>query len=167
MARAATKTTPTAPTERAAKSAKTCVVICRLPHGLRLRLFDKRREMDPQRDGSTREVQISRPRPSAGEVVINGYLQRYRTDLPPAAQDSRFAFTENVDANFFEEWMSQNFDHDAVVNNLIFAAPTMDAAKGKAKELHGETRSGLEPLDPNNLPASFKKIKTFTAESTE
>lgn len=149
-----------ATTAKAAKSATTVTVACKLPHGLVLRLFDMVDGYDPQRDGTNHRVKRAETRP--GTVVIRGYLPKYDVALPPAAQGSNFALTYGVDKEFFDEWMRQNKEHDAVINNLIFAHVTVDGATKQAKEMEGDTRSGLEPIDTSKLKG---RIQTFDAKS--
>ena len=64
-------------------------------------------------------------------------------------RDRSYAFTHGVDKAFFDLWMEQNKDHDAVKNNLIFASVQTGRVEGKAREYEKDTRSGLEPYDPS------------------
>jgi hypothetical protein len=57
-----------------------------------------------------------------------------------------FALTFGVPADFWDRWLAQNADSDAVLNGLIFAHGKHGHAEGQAREKAGETRSGFERL---------------------
>lgn len=136
---------------------ETLVVACKLPHGLILRLYETKEVHEAQRDGTTKLIKRSEPLP--GEVQLDGYLKKYKIDLPPAAQGSKYEITTGVSKEFFEEWLRQNKDHQALTSNLILWARNTGELKAKMRAFEG-TRSGLEPIDRNTLPkgiANFKK----------
>ncbi|MBB3743903.1 hypothetical protein FHX10_003402 [Rhizobium sp. BK591] len=126
--------------------AETVTVACKMPHGLILRVFDKVKVQEPMPGGGTKGVDRAMPRPET--VTLKGYLEKYDPSLPPAARGSSYALTYGVDKDFFELWLKQNHDLDAVVNHLVFAHD-QDTA-GMAEE-YRNTRSGLEPVDPTKL----------------
>lgn len=136
----------------------TVTVACKLPHGLILRVFDRKDVPEPQQGGGTKDVEKWLPRPNS--VQIKGYAEKYDPSLPPAARTSSYALTHGVDKEFFEQWLKQNHDHDAVVRGLIFAQDKPESARAKALEMKA-TRSGLEPIDPAKLP---KRIQSFNRE---
>jgi hypothetical protein len=69
-----------------------------------------------------------------------------------------YAITIGVPRDLARTWFEQNEDADCVKNNLIFCEDNLERATSRAKEL-AKVRSGLEPLDPNNLPPEFTKGK--------
>ena len=69
-------------------------------------------------------------------------------------------FTENVDKDFFEAWLSAHKELTFVKQGLIFAHDKTASAKDEAKDMKDE-KSGLEPLDPSNKP------KGITAETKD
>lgn len=138
---------------------ETVTVACKLPHGLVLRVFDKLPVEEPLPGGGTKKV--SRAFPRAETVTLNGYLEKYSPGLAPAAKGSRYALTHGVNKEFFDLWMKQNHDLDAVRNGLIFSDEKPDVLLDQAREF-AETKSGLEPVDPSNLP---RRIETFKAEA--
>lgn len=58
-----------------------------------------------------------------------------------------YGITENVPAEFFNEWMRRNAKHAAVVNGLIFAHSETKSAESMARE-RATNVTGLEPVDP-------------------
>jgi len=137
----------------------TVSVACKLPHGLVLRLFDIVDAVESNALGDVRAIKRAEPRPEV--VTIKGYLEKQRPDQPMAARGSSYAVTHGVDKDFFEKWLVQNKDHDAVKNKLIFASEKQDTVRGMMNEFKG-TRSGLEPVDPNNLP---KNVQTYKQDA--
>lgn len=117
------------------------IVACKLPHGLRLRLFKMVEGTENVSGNNVRTVK--RAEQVGDDVVIKGCAVVVGKEK---ALTGGFALTPNVDKAFFDEWLKQNAQHDAVKNGLIFAAPTRDAVEGKAEE-GAKLRSGLEPLD--------------------
>jgi hypothetical protein len=59
-------------------------------------------------------------------------------------------------SRLWEKWLEDNKDSDVVKNELIFAEPTLERAKDRARERR-KIRSGMEPMDPNNPPAAFAR----------
>lgn len=135
---------------------ETVTVACRLPHGLILRVFDKREVQEPLPGGGTKGVEQYQPR--LNTITIAGYLEKYDPELPPAARTSAFKLTSGVDKEFFERWLEQNHDLDAVKNNLIFTVKGKD--RGKPKEF-AKQLCGLEPINRDRLP---KGIKPFSKD---
>lgn len=123
------------------KSGEKVTVACKLPHGMRLRLFKMVDGVENVAGNTMRTVQ--RPLQVGPDVVIGGVAVEFGKEKTLTAG---FALTPGVDKEFFDEWMRQNREHDAVKNHLIFAASTRDAVEGQAGE-HRKQKTGLEPLD--------------------
>jgi hypothetical protein len=89
-------------------------------------------------------------------VKINGPARYAGLDLPHDIKGG-CGLTYGVDADFFAEWLRLNRDEPYVKYGLVFAQPT-----GKPGEIdaqikdHRKRMSGMEPLDPKNLPEEFK-----------
>lgn len=133
--------------------ASTVTVACKLPHGLILRYFDMVENSEPVMGGGMRTYHIAKQR---GEpVVIKGYATKWG-EHPSIQISGGYALTKGVDADFFEAWLAQNQDHDAVKSGLIFAADRVDYAADKAKERAG-IRNGLEPIDPSKPMRGVEK----------
>jgi hypothetical protein len=71
--------------------------------------------------------------------------------------DQGVALTFNIPEDHCDEWFKQNRDMDCVKNGFIYKVKTIDAAKGKAKDLKG-TLSGFEPLTPDSDRRLPKKL---------
>lgn len=140
-----------------AASTDTVTVACKMPHGLVLRLFDMVEGNEAVAGGGFRTIKRAQPRPEV--VVLNGYLTKHRgSDLPVASEHSSYALTHGVSKEFFDEWMSQNRELDAVKNGLVLSHGSDTA--GAARERR-DTVCGLEPINPANLKG---RIKTFTKD---
>lgn len=139
----------------------TVTVACKLPHGLVLRLYTMIEVSEPTAGGSFRKAK--RAQVIGEQVVVKGYITRFdrRKDPAPAAQGSSYALTHGVNADFFNKWLEQNADLDAVKNNLIWAH-SVDMVEGFVKE-HEKQKSGLEPIDPENLPRGIQAFKKEAA----
>jgi hypothetical protein len=131
---------------------ETVWVACKLPHGLLLRTFHFETVWEPVMGGGTREVKIARVH--GPEVRIRGNTFPYGT-VPNWPIEGGFGFTANVDKAFWDEWVEQNKDHPAVKNRLIWAMPDINSMTDEAKKL-ASVKSGLEPLDPQNLPKGIE-----------
>lgn len=136
----------------------TVTVALKWPTDIILRVFDMKDVQDPLPGGGTKTVQKAHPRQKT--VTIKGYNERYRIDLPPAAKSGHYALTHNVDADFFAEWLKQNQDNDLVLNHLIFAHEKQENVRSMVRE-NEKRKSGVEPIDPQNLKAHNTKVQTY------
>lgn len=134
---------------------ETVTVACKLPNGIKLRIFDMVKKDMPVMGGGMREV------PEAVEVqgqsfIINGNTHPQNA-APRCLIVGGFALTSNVPKELWDRWLEQNKESDIVRNGLIFAhAKDQDAsARAQAKE-RAALRSGLERLDPEHLPQGIK-----------
>jgi hypothetical protein len=136
----------------------TVTVACKLPNGLILRGFRMDSVYESVMGGGQREVKIAH---EVGEpVYINGNAH-LQNEAPNCEISNGAALTHGVDKDFWDLWLSQNKDHLAVKNGLIFAHEKPVNATAEAREKAG-VKSGLERLDPSNLP---KGIKPFAKEA--
>jgi hypothetical protein len=131
----------------------TVTVACRMPNGLRLRIWDFHEVEDQVIGGGVRtrkqahrSIKPGRPE----EVVLKGFA------VPLGYSDTRivggYALTYNVDAEFMSEWFRQNSESDLVKNNIVFFNDKAEAVEKRARD-HKNTLSGLEPL---NTETTFK-----------
>lgn len=151
-------TPPAAPTVQTKKSGKTCTVGCKIPSGLKLQLFREVDWIEETRSGSIPRKRWDR----FGEAVIvrgpavpvgsapKGYKR-------PAAIVGGYGLTPNVDAEFMREWMKQNAKNPIVVNGMIFVQEDNASAVDEAKDMK-DTRSGLEPVNPDDDPRIPKSV---------
>jgi hypothetical protein len=126
-------------------------VACKVPNGLLLRIF----KMAPAREQTpTGYRDIERAELVGEPVRING---------PSAPKDEnreirivgRYALTPNVNKDFFDEWLRQNADHEAVKAGLIFAHSSQSRVSDQAKE-RKDVMSGLEPLNVDRIKRGDK-----------
>lgn len=134
----------------------TVTIGCKLPNGLHLNVFNMVDDYEPVMGGGTRKTQRAQ---FAGRVTVKGVGRR--VDDPRIVAGA--ALTHNVDADHWARWLAANKDSDVVKNGLIFAAAKAGEAEAQAKD-HVSLKSGLEPIDPESLPAEFvRKIETAKA----
>ncbi len=124
--------------------AETVTVACKAPNGIFMRLFEMKPHVEPVLGGGTREVHQA---VQVGPMVkINGYAAE-AGKMPASGAEviKGYALTPGVPADFFEEWLKQNQDHDLVLNGLIFAHAQPNSVKAQIRE--NESRwDGLQPM---------------------
>lgn len=129
-------------------------VACKLPNGLILKLFEMRDTEELVMGGGVRTVskafQMDRT-----PVELTGSRSASQSILHIGG----YALTPNVDAQFFAEYLRQNYDSDIVQNRLIFAHESRDHIEGQAKDA-AEVKSGLEPLNPDGDSRAPQRVKT-------
>lgn len=132
----------------------TVSVACKLPHGLILQHQKAEKLNEPVMGGGTREV--TRYVRTGKTVVIKGFSLPSGA-APPSAALGGYAITHGVEADFFTEWLKQNQEMDIVQQGLIFAHEKPAEVEKFAKD-NRAVLSGLEPIDPNGLPAEFRRV---------
>jgi hypothetical protein len=142
----------------------TLTVACKIPTGLTLQLFRMEEHVEPLFGGGQKKV-MRAVRTHEPPVTIKGPARYAGKDLPHDIKGG-CGLTYGVDADFFNRWLEQNKDEPYVKNGMIFAQ-----ASGKPTEIdaqindHIKLRSGLEPLNPSDLPREFKgKIEQADAQ---
>jgi hypothetical protein len=131
----------------------TLTVACKIPNGLMLQVFRQETYWEPLLTGGSKEVKLSRP---------DGWMQKLNGPARAPGKDvghqiiNGFGLTHGVDADKFAQWLEQNKDSAFVRKGLVFAASRQTDAIDQTKE-HREQVTGLEPIDPNNLPEEFKR----------
>lgn len=136
-------------------------VACKLPHGLQLRIFTMEESNEPVMGGGFRKVKVARQK--GGVVVLKGVASPAGVPKPLTRG---YALTENVDAEFWDAWWTQNQEHDAVKNGMIFAHERFDEVAAQAKE-HEATPSGAEPLNPKKDRRSPKVANLEVTAQTD
>ena len=132
----------------------TCVVACKWPNGMILRLFDMVTVKQPVLGGGWADVLEARVRPGSKTVYIRGPNVPFGT--APRNVEGGYALTFNVDAEFFTEWLKQNAQSDYVMNRIIFAANKEVDAVTEARKME-TVKTGIEPIDPNAPPREFRR----------
>ena len=130
----------------------TMSVACKIPNGLMLRVFAPDKVMVPVMAGGVKET--TRWRPTAWSQKLNGPAQK--TGRSRAIVMHGFGLTHGVDADQFALWLEQNKDTEMVRRGLVFGQAKSNDVIQQAAE-HRTELTGLEPIDPKNLPAEFKR----------
>src|SRR5262245_15898253 len=104
---------------------ETCVVGCKLPHGLNLDLILKKGA-----DGQPDETQRILLKGKNASHIVGGY-----------------GLTQNVPKEAFEQWLKDNARRKFVRNGSVFMEVSEQRARSAAKERRGE-KTGLEAIDP-------------------
>lgn len=140
--------------------AGTVTVACKIPNGLVLRVFVDETYSVPVMAGGIKEVKRSRP--TEWSQKLNGPGRKIGQDVEHQIIHGA-GLTHGVDADHFAKWLEQNRTADYVVKGLVFAQAKAADVVAQAQE-HKREKSGLEPVDPENLPDEFKrKIETAKA----
>ena len=140
----------------------TVTVACRLPHGLVLQRQVMAKRAEPVMGGGYREFEQAT---RVGErVVIAGFARPVNpegdTEFAPLV--GGYGLTPGVDKEFFEGWLVENAELDAVKRGFIFAHEKHDTVAGKARA--GDAGlSGLEAINRRDLPGEFRKVTDATA----
>lgn len=128
--------------------ADTVTVLCRLPHGLVLRLA-------PQGDAERRAQLSKEDRPDRSptrivqEVTLNGANRAPDFHPKNNVMLGRVGRTV-VPKDFWEAWSAQHADSDLVKNQCVFAELTDARANAKANEFR-EEKTGFESINPDDL----------------
>ena len=131
----------------------TVVVGCRLPYGVVLRGFVM--------EDVTREVMggVSKVFKEARDTGISATVLGYRSVAPDSGNAPLIvngaAITYGVDADLWKQWALANVE--MVKHNVVFAFDKHDATISHARDVVKE-RTGIEPLDPEKLPAEFSRV---------
>lgn len=106
-------------------SASTCIVACKLPHGLVMTILAN--------DGAKITYELKGT--NANRIVgVNGC-------------GVGFGLTDNIPTEFMTEWLKRNAKHPAVLNGSVFMHTSEKGAVAAAKE-RAKVMTGLEPIDP-------------------
>ena len=146
------------PVPNPAKDAATVVIGCKVPNGIILREF-KMVEKTLRIHGMVTTEMMSQE--TGKRFTVRGPALAFG-QIPNIPIVGGYALTVGVPRDLARTWFDQNQEAEIVKNNLIFCEDTIERATSRAKEL-ANTKSGLEPLDPNNLPAEFTKGKAKVA----
>lgn len=130
----------------------TVTVGCKIPCGFAMQLYTMEDASEPVMGGGWKTVKRASP---LGKLVkLNGSAKAIGKDVP---WDIKFGvgLTHGVDADFFAKWMEDNKESDIVKGGHIFCKTKTGEVLAEAKDKMSE-KTGLEPIDRNDLPAEFK-----------
>jgi hypothetical protein len=144
----------------------TVTVACKIPCGLILQVYASEDWQEAVMGGGHRTAKRAFVNPKFKPVKINGPARAIGKDLPHEIRNG-VGLTHGVDADLFAAWLEQNKDSDFVVKGMVFANVKPSEVDAVAKD-HITLKSGLERIDPNNLPDEFRRgsNKITTADVT-
>ncbi len=147
-----------------ATGTSTVVIGCKVPNGIIMREF-KMVERTIKIHGMVSTEELAQE--TGKRFTVRGPALAFG-QIPNIPIAGGFALTPGVPADLARTWFKQNADSDIVQNQLIFMESTVERAQARAVEL-SSIKSGLESLDPANLPREFTKGKTRieTADLTD
>lgn len=144
--------------KQVSSSADFVTVACKLPTGFVLHLDAMEEYTEQVLGGGTRVSH--RARRIGGTYTINGCAYKHgMTEPQPFVLAGGYALTNNIPADFWNEWLSQNRDSDLVRNKIVMAHEKHESAFSMAKD-HAAVWSGLEPITPNTDKRIPRNIKT-------
>lgn len=149
-------------------TAKTVTVGLKSPNGLLLRLF-KSESMVENTPAGPRSFKQAVPNLKAGTVELKGYGGAAFGERQSHRIVGQYALTNNVPADFMREWLEQNQQHDAVINNLIFIAADENSAADEGKDKI-KVWDGMHPLRMHSAtkdPRVPKRVKTMTKKDDD
>ncbi len=143
---------PKIPSEKLPENG-TVTVACNVSNGLVLKLYKfedkyeavmgipdaKRLTREAVLDDSYETVTLFGPSPEISKDPMHWCL------VVRGINNSAYALTPGVDAQWFAEWLKQNEQSPLLKNGCVFAYASEASAKDAAKD-RKEFRSGLEPL---------------------
>lgn len=137
-------------------------VACKMPNGLKLRVFKPIQEFDDVVGGGKRPATIWKPYGDAVEIKGNAVPREQEKYFPT---EYGFAITSNIDKDFWDVWLEQNKESDIVKNKIIFAFEKKADIQVESKKLES-VRSGFEPLnkDKDHRVAAIGRVSKKTDE---
>lgn len=140
-----------------ATGTKTCIVCCKLPHGLILESGYSIKNGNVVRLPEYKRVTL------AGSNLTTLQIAAENPGAPVVSSPRvRAGITVNVDEAFFDKWVKDHYDSNLVRNNLIWKCATL--AEAQAKSLDDAARPmGMEARAQVVKEGKFE-LKKFDAE---
>jgi hypothetical protein len=132
----------------------TVCVGCKIPNGLVLQIFGSEEVHEPVMGGGSRLVKrafVTDRIKLNGPAVAVGKVPRH--EIRHGA-----GLTYGVDADLFAAWVAQNKGSDLLAKGreLVFTSVKPPDIEAQAKD-RVTLKTGLEEIDPRNLPDEFKR----------
>jgi hypothetical protein len=139
----------------------TVTVACKIPQGMNCRLHEKKRVTEVTLGGS-RDVEQYFATDKG--FIVHGPAHA-QNEGPRHLTVAGYAITRGIPKHLWDAWYEQNLELDAVEKNMIFAYGSINDAKEAAKDGRG-IKTGLERLNPHDLPNLDSRIKLKTADDS-
>lgn len=137
------------------RSGDTVTVVLNHEHGIILDVLEEYEDHEPVMGGGTRTVKAFRR--TGEQYRLNGYRTPVGTQ-PNYIVVGKYALTQGIPREVWEQWLSQHHDSPLVRNKLISAHAKLDKAQDEAKELNkAGFRSGLQAIRPDDDPRIEKR----------
>lgn len=143
------------------RSGETVTVACKLSMGLVMHLDEMIDRIEPLFGGGYHTVKVAQKMVDDNGEPITYRLNPARVPVgmtePPAwLIAGGYSLTPGIPKDFWDRWAEQN--KPLVSKGFVFAASSTERAQARANEQRG-LRTGLEPLDPSNLPTRGQAAK--------
>jgi len=142
--------------------AGTLTVACKIPTGLIIQAYTSEEWDEPVMGGGTRRAK--RAIKKGDPIKLNGPA-KFFNKAPLHDIRNGVGLTYGVDADTFNEWIKQNADSDFVKKGMVFANAKTPEVDAQAKDRRGE-KSGLERMNPKDLPPEFKRKITSVEDAS-
>lgn len=135
--------------------AETVTVLCRLPHGIELRIIpdgeiERRTKLSEDKRPDLRPISV------LSRVVLNGANTAPNYHPKDNRMLGRVGKTA-VDKAFWLKWVEQHAKSDLVKNHVVFAEQTDARADAKAREF-ADIKTGYEPTSMKDVKASGVEV---------
>lgn len=141
----------------------TVAVASKMPFDFVLKLYDFAERSEPVLGGGSRMFKQAQERVGAQTFIAQG--NSWAQNRGPHQQlVGGFAITHGIPKAFWDEWLEQNERADYVKNGMLFAHQEVNSTLAQAREYEKE-KSGLERLDPSNLPKGLETSDNFKRAS--
>lgn len=138
---------------------KTCVVLCKLPHGLILESGYSVKNGNVVRTPEYKRVKL------AGSNLVTLQIAAENPGAPVVStKHVRAGITVNVDESFFDAWAKAHYDSNLIRNRLVTKCENLAEAQAKAMD-DAQRPMGMEPRPQVTKEGKFE-LKKFDAEDT-
>lgn len=144
----------------------TVTIACKLPNGLILHIDDMvdTAEATPNGIITTKRAVAREQKYTLNGFAIDIDLLKKNNGLDKIVT-SGYALTSGIPRDFWEAWLHQNKDSLLVKNHIVFAASNETEVRAVVRE-HKNTRSGLEPINPDN-PNTHMPVGRFPISTSD
>lgn len=148
----------------AKRSNNTVTIACNLPNGIVLSGWKMVDTLQPIQGGGSRSVMEARLDEELGTFAIKG--NKVVVGMPTSHLVGGYAITRGVPLALWENWSHHFRDSPLIKNHCVFAHEKQDEVKAMARGEFRGTKSGLEPIDPEN-PGAKTGIRRIKRENRE